>query len=397
MTEDKKRKKQIRAFATKAKMSYMAAHHALLAGNAPPGPASTESPRLIAGFVIDYGHGDLVEDSHDRAKAEAFMRVAIAAGAPIAFCSACDLFVSVDHFEGCELGVRLLGARRFIETHADRSARERKDIRRRQPADKIATRNLFLPMTQEATTLHRGTDDKDFRNPTLAVILRELAGLPGGEDSDSFVIYGTDADQSTYMQVHGGPKEGFAMEYRVGALGNQFSSKNLLSLEQVQSAFVGYASNDERWKTSIAWERYLLPGDPAPQPSTETDVFWLTKRRDGGDYPEIGPKGGKWLVFVGRAEVDEWWEKISAAVDGGLLGRLAKVSTARPNPNSPDPSKHVICVYSYDYTDRADVARIRGALRDLGVTEQIGYKTNLATKSGQYKVRGNTHVSLYRE
>lgn len=397
MTQDKKRKKQIRAFAAKAGMSYMAAYHVFPDGRSPPGPASTESPRLIAGFSIDYGHGDLVEDSHDRAKAAEFMRAAVARGAPIAYCSACDLFVSVDHFDGCELRVRLLPTRRIVETHGDRSARERKEIRRRQPADKIATRNLFLPVTKEATNLHRGTGDKDFRNPTLAVILRELAGLPGGEDSDSFVIYGTVADPSTYMQTHGGRKDGFALEYRVGALRKMFASKKLLSLAAVQRVFVWYASGDERWKTRIPWERFLLPGDPAPQPSTETDVLWLTKRCLAGEHPEIGPNGGKWLIFIDRADVDEWWEKISAAVDGGLLGRVAQVSTARPNPNSADPSKHVVCVYSYDYSDVADVTRIRGALRELGVTWRIAYKTNEATKAGKYKVRGDSRVSQYWE
>lgn len=76
---------------------------------------------------------------------------------------------------------------------------------------------------------------------------------------------------------------------------------------------------------------------------------------------------------------------------------MAKVSTARPNPNAKNPNEHVICVYTYDYRDRGDVDRIRAALRDLGITWKIPYKTDAATRAGQYQVRGHTRISTYYE
>ncbi len=91
------------------------------------------------------------------------------------------------------------------------------------------------------------------------------------------------------------------------------------------------------------------------------------------------------------------WAKVSRAVTNGLLGEEAKVSTARPNSNASDPNKHVICVYTYDVEDKADVMRIRRQLRDLGVTWKIPYKTDRATYQGRYQVRGDRRISTYYE
>ena len=98
-----------------------------------------------------------------------------------------------------------------------------------------------------------------------------------------------------------------------------------------------------------------------------------------------------------KLEVDEWWKRIRTALDQGALGALAKVSTARPNPNSIDPDIHVICIYTYDYDDLADVRRVRESLRLLGATWKMSYKSDQATSAGQYRVRGNTRVSMFYE
>jgi hypothetical protein len=57
------------------------------------------------------------------------------------------------------------------------------------------------------------------------------------------------------------------------------------------------------------------------------------------------------------------------------LGPQAKVATAM-HANGKD---HVICVYTYDHNDESDVRRVRQALRDLGFTAKIPYKTDEAT------------------
>jgi len=57
----------------------------------------------------------------------------------------------------------------------------------------------------------------------------------------------------------------------------------------------------------------------------------------------------------------------------------------------------VICVYTYDWTDKEDVKRIRQELRDLGITRKIPYKADRETLSGKYAIRGDKRISKYFE
>lgn len=109
------------------------------------------------------------------------------------------------------------------------------------------------------------------------------------------------------------------------------------------------------------------------------------------------PGSGKWLVFVDRTQVDDIWARIKRATEEGKLGAGAKVSTAKTNPNSTDISKNVICVYTYDWTDKEDVMRIREELRQIGITWKIPYKSDLDTIRGKYRVKGDRRISKYFE
>jgi len=130
-------------------------------------------------------------------------------------------------------------------------------------------------------------------------------------------------------------------------------------------------------------------------PSEETDEYWIYARRKVGTYPRHTSRGGKWDVFVVNSRVDAVWADIRAAVEDGKLGSEAKVSTALPNPNSNDPNSKVICVYTYDGDDEEDVMRVREALRQLGITGKIGWKSDDTTRRGLYQVRGDTRISRY--
>lgn len=105
--------------------------------------------------------------------------------------------------------------------------------------------------------------------------------------------------------------------------------------------------------------------------------------------------GGKWLLFVDRANIDEVWDKIVPAVKEGRLGPEAKVSTAESNPLTKRPSKHVVCIYTLDAEDREDVFRVREELRRLGFIAPINYKPDAATLQGRYE--GSGRVATYRE
>lgn len=109
------------------------------------------------------------------------------------------------------------------------------------------------------------------------------------------------------------------------------------------------------------------------------------------------PGSGKWLIFIDRTQIDNIWVRIKKATEEGKLGDSAKVSTAKTNPNSTDPSKNVICVYTYDWTDKEDVMRVREELRQIGITWKIPYKSDLDTIRGKYRVKGDRRISKYFE
>jgi len=101
-------------------------------------------------------------------------------------------------------------------------------------------------------------------------------------------------------------------------------------------------------------------------------------------------KSGKWLIFVNRENVDKVWEKIRTATEAGKLGTSAKVSTPLQGGKS-----HVICVYTEDWTDEADVRRVREELKRLGITNKIPYKTDEDTLKGRYAFKGHKRIAKY--
>jgi len=100
---------------------------------------------------------------------------------------------------------------------------------------------------------------------------------------------------------------------------------------------------------------------------------------------------------VDRNGVDAVWATIKEATEAGRLGGSAKVATAKPNPYATDPNTKVICVYTYDWTDEADVRRIRVELRALGITQKIPYKADADTLRDKYRVTGHRRISKYFE
>jgi len=129
-------------------------------------------------------------------------------------------------------------------------------------------------------------------------------------------------------------------------------------------------------------------------PSKTTRVYWIVQ-----DAPGPAKRGlddeqvGKWLIFVSADEVDEAWRKVRDETAKGTLGISAKVSTAKPNPDSRD-ERYVIYVYTRDWADEADVMGLRERLRDIGFTERIGYKRNIETYQGEYSEEGR-RVTYY--
>jgi len=132
-----------------------------------------------------------------------------------------------------------------------------------------------------------------------------------------------------------------------------------------------------------------VSGGDDRRPSEVFEQYWIhAERKDADSYPEHGERGGKWMLFIKTAEIDEWWAKIKAATERGLLGSSAKVATMKPNPNAAANDTRLICVYTYDLDDEHDCLRVRQALRNLGVTWKIPYKIDADTYAGKYAKNG---------
>src|SRR5438105_2707943 len=115
------------------------------------------------------------------------------------------------------------------------------------------------------------------------------------------------------------------------------------------------------------------------RPSQEQNALWIQVWSPTGRH-EASHRAGKWLVFVPRTELDGAWETISEATRAGRLGPAAKVSTARQRPGSKNRHEGVVCIYTRDWHDKKDIRRVREALRRLGFTKRLRYKTDDATR-----------------
>jgi hypothetical protein len=129
-------------------------------------------------------------------------------------------------------------------------------------------------------------------------------------------------------------------------------------------------------------------------PTKTTQMYWIVLDAPGRAPEAIEDENaGKWLIFQEPDKVDMTWKKVRDATVAGELGISAKVSTAKPNPDSRDNRK-VIYVYTKDWADETDVMRVREKLRELGFVDRIGYKRNLETFAGEYAKKGK-RVTYY--
>src|SRR6478736_8849785 len=128
-------------------------------------------------------------------------------------------------------------------------------------------------------------------------------------------------------------------------------------------------------------------------PTKTKDVYWIYAENKN-DYTAPTDKSGKWLIFETPENIDAAWEQVRDATEHGLLGGASKVST-RMAWNGKD--EYVICVYTYDWTDKKDVREIRGELRDLGFEKDLPYKTDEDTKLKKYLRTGHKNIAKYYE
>ncbi|KAK5107678.1 hypothetical protein LTR62_000913 [Meristemomyces frigidus] len=111
---------------------------------------------------------------------------------------------------------------------------------------------------------------------------------------------------------------------------------------------------------------------------------------------------GKWMLFPDVNDVARVWRVVAEATAAGKLGPISKVATHDQSP--PQARARLICVYTYDFTDMADVRRVLDELIALDLVSRstqdrsIYYKcdawTYLDLKSdNSYKIKASLYSS----
>ena len=113
-------------------------------------------------------------------------------------------------------------------------------------------------------------------------------------------------------------------------------------------------------------------------PMRVTDVWWLWAH--GPTATSATGYCGKWLLFSAPEAVPETWARVRDATTAGNLGIDAKVATLKQGR----PQAIVICVYTPDCRDLADVTRVLAELRAMGFGGRLNYKEDAATYAGVY-------------
>ena len=103
-------------------------------------------------------------------------------------------------------------------------------------------------------------------------------------------------------------------------------------------------------------------------------------------------KTQQWMISSDAADVDETWAAVARATAKNELGIAAKVEP-RPDPSTQylpggveyQQQQRLICVYTVDFADVADVRRVARRLRELGLVPPRGKP--LFYKPGQFQFR----------
>jgi hypothetical protein len=94
---------------------------------------------------------------------------------------------------------------------------------------------------------------------------------------------------------------------------------------------------------------------------------------------------GKWMLFPTVNEVSHDWQVIAKATAEGKLGHTSKVATW-----DPSRSQVLICVYTSDFNDLADVKRVLKVLASLSLH-------SLTNRNIYYKCDAYTYLSIESE
>lgn len=96
-------------------------------------------------------------------------------------------------------------------------------------------------------------------------------------------------------------------------------------------------------------------------------------------------RSGKWMLFPSTNDVDDVWAVVARATAANELGVSAKVAP-KDDDEGVQGSARLICVYTRDFKDKDDVARVLSRLRELELVRVNGrpiyYKCDAYTYLG---------------
>ena len=124
-------------------------------------------------------------------------------------------------------------------------------------------------------------------------------------------------------------------------------------------------------------------------PHAKAQAGWVWSRQN----PPLNfdtNRSGKWMLFPRCAGAVAAWHIVAQAGADGQIW-LAKIA-----PRASRGS-HLICVYTPDFTDQADVETVALRLADLGLVERsMYYKPDIFTYAGIYnRTRASGRASVY--
>ncbi|KAJ7636790.1 hypothetical protein FB45DRAFT_1056072 [Roridomyces roridus] len=92
---------------------------------------------------------------------------------------------------------------------------------------------------------------------------------------------------------------------------------------------------------------------------------------------------GKWMLFLQAHDVNNTWARIAHATANNRLGTSAAVATGSQDGGHC----RLVCVYTRDFTDEADVQRVLRELDRMGLVPK--------GRGLQYKCDAYTHLDIY--
>ena len=115
---------------------------------------------------------------------------------------------------------------------------------------------------------------------------------------------------------------------------------------------------------------------------------------------------GKWLIYISCAHVGYCWSRVREATEAGTLGVSAKISTdwgkahdlvGMISEGLGGWRDHVICIYTADWRNREDVARVGSRLAEVDAvrTQTLLYKPDAFTYRGTWAGSNPGQVAIY--